>query len=94
MLPCKLAKIISYPTSSSARNIVNWPVLETLRKIHKCILVYKCLRNFVPIYLKNYFKVNNDVHLYTIITLGRGEIFTQIKQILFLGGELLRIQDV
>ena len=32
--------------------------------------------------------------MYTIITLGRGEIFTQIKQILFLGGELLRIQDV
>ena len=28
------------------------------------ILVYKCLRNFVPIYLKNYFKVNNDVHNY------------------------------
>ena len=26
--------------------------------------VYKCLRNFVPIYLKNYFKVNNDVHNY------------------------------
>ena len=26
--------------------------------------VYKCLRNFIPIYLKNYFKVNNDVHNY------------------------------
>ena len=32
--------------------------------------------------------------MYTIITLGRGEIFTQIKQILFLLGELLKIQDV
>ena len=30
--------------------------------------------------------------MYTIITLGRGEIFPQIKQILFLGGELLKIQ--
>ena len=46
--------------------VVNWPVLETLRKIHKCILVYKCLRNFVPIYLKNYFKVNNDAHMWNI----------------------------
>ena len=28
--------------------------------------------------------------MYTIITLGRGEILTQIKQILFLGGELFK----
>lgn len=46
------------------RNIVNWPDLETLRKIHKCILVYKCLWNLVPTYLKNYFKVNSHVHNY------------------------------
>ena len=61
----RAAKIVTCQKSTrTARNIVNWPVLETLRKIHKCILVYKCLRNFVPIYLKNYFKVNNDVHNY------------------------------
>ena len=61
----RAAKIVTCQKSTrTARNIVNWPDLETLRKIHKCILVYKCLRNFVPIYLKNYFKVNNDVHNY------------------------------
>ena len=61
----RAAKIVTCQKSTrTARNIVNWPVLETLRKIHKCILVYKCLRNFVPIYLKSYFKVNNDVHNY------------------------------
>ena len=56
-------KIVTCQKSTrTARNIVNWPVLETLRKIHKCILVYKCLQNFVPTYLKNCFKVNSDVH--------------------------------
>ena len=34
-----------------------------------------------------YFKVNNDVHNYNT---RQREIFTQIKQILFLGGELLK----
>ena len=52
----RAAKIVTCQKSTrTARNIVNWPVLETLRKIHKCILVYKCLRNFVPTYLKKIF---------------------------------------
>ena len=61
----RATKIVTCQKSTrTARNIVNWPVLESLRKIHQCILVYKCLWNFVPIHLKNYFKVNNDVHNY------------------------------
>ena len=32
--------------------------------LHCYLILHKCLRNFVPIYLKNQFKVNNDVHNY------------------------------
>ena len=88
----RAAKIVTCQRSTrTAQNIVNWPVLETLRKIHKCILVYKCLRNFDPIYLKNYFKVNSDVHNYN--TRQRRNIHPN-KTNLVLGGRTLRIQDV
>ena len=33
-------------------------------KIHKCVLVFKCLHNLVPPYLSNYFIRNYNVHGY------------------------------
>ena len=41
-----------------------WQAIETNRKIHKCVLVFKCLHNLVPQYLSNYFIRNYNVHGY------------------------------
>ena len=39
-------------------------MFNSLRKIHKCVLVYKCLNNLVPQYLSDYFTRNYNVHSY------------------------------
>ena len=45
-------------------NVLGWAELETKRKRHKCVLVYKCLNNLVPQYLSDYFTINYNVHSY------------------------------
>ena len=49
---------------SHSFNVLGWTDLETNRKIHKCVLVFKCLHNLVPQYLSNYFIRNYNVHGY------------------------------
>ena len=61
----RAARIIAKCDSSAdAFDILKWKDLETKRKLHKCILVYKCLNNLVPDYLGNYFNKNLDYHNY------------------------------
>ena len=45
-------------------DILNWVELSTRRKIHKCVLVFKCLNNLVPEYLSGYFTRNSSIHSY------------------------------
>jgi len=45
-------------------NVLGWTKLETKRKRHKYVLVYKCLNNLVPQYLCDYFTRNYNVHSY------------------------------
>ena len=51
-------------SSKDAFNVLGWTKLETKRKRHKCVLVYKCLNNLVPQYLSDYFTRNYNVHSY------------------------------
>ena len=44
--------------------MLGWVDLETQRKAHKCILVFKCLNNLAPSYLSDYFIRNCNVHSY------------------------------
>ena len=44
--------------------MLGWVDLETQRKAHKCILVFKCLNNLAPPYLSDYFIRNCNVHSY------------------------------
>ena len=61
----RAARIIAKCNSSTeAFNKLNWKNLETKCKLHKCILVYKCLKNLVPDYLCNYFDRNLNYHNY------------------------------
>ena len=56
--------ILKRDSSRDTFNVLGWADLETNRKIHKCVLVYKCLHNLVPQYLSNYFIRNYNVHGY------------------------------
>ena len=56
--------ILKRDSSRDTFNVLGWADLETNRKIHKCVLVYKCLHNLVPQYLSNYFIRNYKVHGY------------------------------
>ena len=47
--------ILKRDSSRDTFNVLGWADLETNRKIHKCVLVFKCLHNLVPQYLSNYF---------------------------------------
>ena len=42
--------------------MLGWPLLKTIRKRNKCILVFKCLHDLVPKYLSEYFIRNSNVH--------------------------------
>ena len=44
--------------------MLGWVLLETQRKAHKCILVFKCLNNLAPPYLSDYFIRNCYIHSY------------------------------
>ena len=42
--------ILKRDSSRDTFNVLGWTDLETNRKIHKCVLVFKCLHNLVPQY--------------------------------------------
>ena len=42
--------------------MLNWLNVASRKKMHKCILVFKCLNNLVPKYLMQYFTRNADLH--------------------------------
>ena len=42
--------------------VLNWLNLASRRKMHRCILVFKCLNNLIPKYLTQYFTKNADLH--------------------------------
>ena len=56
--------IIRHDSSREALTLLNWTDLETNRKMHKCILIFKCLHELVPEYLSNYFVRNYIFHCY------------------------------
>ena len=49
-------------TSNDTFCVLNWLNLASRRKMHKCILVFKCLNNLVPKYFMQYFTRNADLH--------------------------------
>ena len=56
--------IVRHDSSREALTLLNWTDLETNRKMHKCILIFKCLHELVPEYLSNYFVRNYSFHCY------------------------------
>ena len=54
--------IIRKNTSNDTFCVLNWLNLASRRKMHKCILVFKCLNNLVPKYFMQYFTRNADLH--------------------------------
>jgi len=56
--------VLRRDSSKDTFNVLGWTKLETKRKRHKCVLLYKCLNNLVPQYLSDYFTRNYNVHSY------------------------------
>ena len=54
--------ILRKNTSNDTFCVLNWLNLASRRKMHACILVFKCLNNLVPKYLMQYFTRNADLH--------------------------------
>ena len=54
--------ILRRASSRDTFDILKWTDLETNRKSHKCVLVFKCLHNLVPEYFSNYFTRNSCFH--------------------------------
>lgn len=50
--------------TEEAFKMLEWVDLETQRKAHKCILVFKYLNDLVPPYLSDYFIRNPTIHTY------------------------------
>ena len=59
--------ILKRDSSRDTFNVLGWTDLETNRKIHKCVLVFKCLHNLVPQYLSNYFIRNYTMYMVTTL---------------------------
>ena len=59
----RAARIVAKRSSSQESiDILGWVDLKTHRTINKCILVFKCLHELVPDYLRNYFNKNCQIH--------------------------------
>jgi len=61
--------VLRRDSSKDTLNVLGWTELETKRKRHKCVLVYKCHNNLVPQYLSYYITGNYTpfaVHLQKI----------------------------
>ena len=56
--------ILRKNTSNDTFCVLNWLNLASTRKMHKFILVLKCLNNLVPKYLMQYFTRNADLQDY------------------------------
>ena len=54
--------ILRKNTSNDTFCVLNWLNVASRKKMHKCILVFKCLNNLVPKYLMQYFTRNADLH--------------------------------
>ena len=54
--------ILRKNTSNDSFCVLNWLNVASRKKMHKCILVFKCLNNLVPKYLMQYFTRNADLH--------------------------------
>ena len=54
--------ILQRNASNDTFSVLNWLNLASRRKMHKCILVFKCLNNLIPKYLTQYFTKNADLH--------------------------------
>ena len=54
--------ILRKNTSNDTFCVLNWLNLASRRKMHKYILVFKCLNNLVPKYHTQYFTRNVDLH--------------------------------
>ena len=53
--------ILRKNTSNDTFCVLNWLNVASRRKMHKCILVFKCLNNLVPKHLMQYFTRNADL---------------------------------
>ena len=53
--------ILQKNTSNDTFCVLNWLNLGSTRKMHKCILVFKCLNNLVPKHLMQNFTRNADL---------------------------------
>ena len=56
--------VLRRKTSKNAFHLLYWLSLACKGKLHKCSLVFKCLNNLVPKYLKEYFIRNKAFHDY------------------------------
>ena len=56
------ATVPTEPRSSKDTFRVPKLVKSSFQKMHKCIVVFKCLNNLVPKYLVQYFTRNGDLH--------------------------------
>ena len=82
--------VLRRDSSKDTFNVLGWAELETQRKRHKCVLVYKCrLNNLVPQYLSDYLK---KIIIYIVTILAEELICTCPKPNLALQKELLDIQ--
>ena len=81
------ARIILRNTSNDTFRGLNWLNLASRRKMHKCILVFKCLNNLVTKYLTQYFTRN-------AMQLGEAMICTHQSLNVTWAKELLSIQGL
>ena len=54
---CAAQIIFRKNTSNDTFCVLNWLNLASRRKMHKCILVFKCLNNLVSKYVMQYFNI-------------------------------------
>ena len=47
--------VLQVETSENTFQKLNWIKLKNRRIMHQCILVYKCINNYTPEYLQQYF---------------------------------------
>ena len=59
---------------------LNWVDLATHKRLHKYILVFKCLNNLIPVYLSDYFVRNHSIH--TFNTRSKNDLHLSCKELL------------
>jgi hypothetical protein len=56
--------ILQRESSRNTFDILNGVDLSTRRQVHKCVLVFKCLKNLVTEYLSGYFVRNSYIQIF------------------------------